>query len=221
MVLHAGAASRSTNSLALTSSAPRVDRLSRERHRILAYLGMDHDPLLTFSPVNHPNPKVRPVGFELTDPYVEQCWAAVVGPSATLLLRRMPVLWAERVPTEIPTTELSRSIGLGSGTGHSSRLTGILRRLEQFRLVRPAGATPDHFEVFVEVPPLTGGQLARVPEWTRATHERLFGAHLDGLVGVSDRDARIASVTARLDRLQHPPGRGTRPATGLDRSIGR
>jgi hypothetical protein len=182
---------------------------------------MDHDPLLTFSPLNHPNPKVQRVGFELTDPYVEQCWAAVVGPSSTLLLRRMPVLWTERVPAEIPTTELSRSIGLGSGTGHSSRLTGILRRLEQFRLVRPTGTTYDHFDVFVDVPPLTRGQLDRVPEWTRTTHHRLFGAHLDGLADRSDRQAKIASVTARLDRLQHPPGRSTRAATDLDRSIAR
>jgi hypothetical protein len=182
---------------------------------------MDHDRLLTFSPVNHPNPKVRRVGFELTDAYVEHCWAAVVGPSSTLLLRRMPVLWAERVPAEVPATELSRSIGLGGGTGHSSRLTGILRRLEQFKLVRRTGVATGHFEMFVEVPPLTRGQLDRVPEWTRATHERLFGAHLDGLASRSDRQAKIASVTARLNRLQHPPGRGTRPATGLGRSIGR
>jgi hypothetical protein len=199
----------------------RVSGDAREQHKIAAYLGMERDPLLTFSPANHPHPKVRRVGFELTDPYVEHCWAAVVGPSSTLLLRRMPVLWAERVPAEIPTTELSRSIGLGRGTGHSSRLTGILRRLEQFKLVRRAGVSDDQFEMFVEVPPLTRGQLVRVPEWTRATHERLFGAHLDGLAGVSERDARIASITARLDRLQQPSGRGAERTTGLGRSIGR
>lgn len=176
---------------------------------------MEHDRVLTFSPVNHPDPKVRRVGFELTDPYVEQCWSAVVGPSSTLLLRRMPVLWTERVPAEIPTTELSRSIGLGRGAGPSSRLAAILKRLEQFRLVRRAGVPDDHFEVFVEVPPLTRGQLVRVPEWTRASHERLFGAHLDGLADASERDAKIASITARLDRLQRLNGRGA------ERSIGR
>jgi hypothetical protein len=180
---------------------------------------MEHNRVLTFNPVNHPNPKVWRVGFELTDPYVEQCWAAVVGPSSTLLLRRMPVLWAERVPVEIATTELSRSIGLGRGTGTSSRLTAILKRLEQFRLVRLPGPADDHFEVFVEVPPLTRGQLDRVPEWTRATHERLFGTHLDGLAGVSERDAKITSITARLDRLQQPTG--AQRTTGLGRSVGR
>jgi hypothetical protein len=182
---------------------------------------MDRDRLLTFSPVNHPHPKVRRVGFEFTDPYVEQCWSAVVGPSATVLLCRMPVLWAERVPAEIPTTELSRSIGLGRGTGTNSRLAATLKRLKQFRLVRSAGASGDSFEVFVEVPPLTRAQLDRAPGWTRSTHERLFGAHLDGLVGVSERESRIASITARLDRLQQQTARGAERTTGVDRFVGR
>lgn len=182
---------------------------------------MDHDRVLTFTPVNHPNPKVRRVGFELTDPYVEQCWSAVVGPSGTLLLRRMPVLWAERVPAEIQAGELSRSIGLGRGGGTGGRFAATLKRLAQFRLVYPASTSHDHLDVFVEVPPLTRAQLARMPEWTRTTHDRLFGAHLDGLAGRSNRQAKIASVTARLDRLQQPTSRGTQPATGLDRSLGR
>jgi hypothetical protein len=66
---------------------------------------------------------------------------------------------------------------------------------------------------------LTRGQLDRVPEWTRATHERLFGTHLDGLAGVSERDAKITSITARLDRLQQPTG--AQRTTGLGRSVGR
>ena len=48
---------------------------------------------ITFTPVNHPNRQVRQVGFDLSDTYVEQCWSAVVGPSAVVLLRRMPELW--------------------------------------------------------------------------------------------------------------------------------
>jgi hypothetical protein len=182
---------------------------------------MDKDRLLRFTPVNHPNPKVRRVGFELTDPYVEQCWSAVVGPSGTLLLRRMPVLWAERVPAEITADELSRSIGLGRSGGTGGRFAATLKRLDQFRLVGRTSPAGDSFDVFVEVPPLTRAQLARMPEWTRTTHERLFGAHLDGLTGRSERQAKIAAITARLDRLQISSGRGTQAAAGLDRSPGR
>jgi hypothetical protein len=182
---------------------------------------MEHDRLLTFSPAHHPNPKVRRVGFELTDPYVEQCWSGVIGPSSTLLLRRMPVLWTDRVPAEIPASELARSIGLGAGTSNNSRLATTLKRLADFHLLSSTSPSGDHFEVFVEVSPLTPRQLARLPEWTRATHGRLFAMHLDGLTGVSEREARIATITARLDRLQLPAGPATEPASGLQRVLGR
>ena len=48
---------------------------------------MEEHNALTFTPVEHPNPQVRQVGFDLEHPYVERCWSAVVGPSSMLLLR--------------------------------------------------------------------------------------------------------------------------------------
>jgi hypothetical protein len=95
-----------------------------------------------------------------------------------------------------------------------------LQRLEDFRLMRRGDRSSGEFEVFVEVSPLTRRQLARAPEWTCATHERLFGAHLNGLAGRSSQ-ATLATVNARLDRLQHPPGRAAQPTTRGDWSIGR
>jgi hypothetical protein len=53
-----------------------------------------------------PHRKVRRVGFPLDDPYVEQVWAAVIGPSALLVLRRLPVLWLEREPAVVDLREL-------------------------------------------------------------------------------------------------------------------
>ena len=73
---------------------------------------MEPDRDLVFTPVNHPDPRVRQVGFDLNDTYVEQCWSAVVGPSATLLLRRLPQLWQHQVPAEVPAGEFSQSLGL-------------------------------------------------------------------------------------------------------------
>src|SRR3546814_12576733 len=32
------------------------------------------DQALCFTPVSHPDARVQRVGFDLTDPYVEQCW---------------------------------------------------------------------------------------------------------------------------------------------------
>lgn len=60
-----------------------------------------------------PTPRVQRVGFDLTDPYVEHCWSAVIGPTSTLLLRRLPALWIARVPIDIGASDLSRSLGLG------------------------------------------------------------------------------------------------------------
>jgi hypothetical protein len=51
---------------------------------------MEPPEVLAIHAVPHPNPKVRRVGFALDDPYVEQVWAGVIGPSALLALRRRP-----------------------------------------------------------------------------------------------------------------------------------
>lgn len=163
---------------------------------------MELDRTLSFTPVDHPDERVQRIGFDLTDPYVEQCWSAVVGPSSTLLLRRLPALWATQVPAEIGASDLSRSLGLGVGVGERSRLANTLNRVVQYRLARPS---PDGagLDVYQQVGPLISRQLARVPEWTRDAHERLFGTHLEQIDDLVQHRASVASMGARLDRLQH------------------
>ncbi len=180
----------------------RMVRRRALRTRSGAYEGMERDRTLFFTPVDHPDQRVQRIGFDLTDPYVEQCWSAVVGPSSTLLLRRLPTLWVTRVPAEIGASDLSRSLGLGVGVGDRSRLANTLNRLVQYRLATPSsdGAGLD---VFRKVAPLSPRQLARVPEWTHGTHERLFGTHLEHIDDVAQHRASVASMGARLDRLQH------------------
>ncbi len=173
---------------------------------------MERDRVLRFTPVDHPDARVQRVGFDLADPYVEQCWSAVVGPSSTLLLRRMPVLWAShQAPAEVEASELSRSLGLGVGVGERSRLMSTMNRLVQYRLARPTSEGAG-LDVFRQVSPLTPRQLERVPQWTRDTHERLFSAHLEQFDDVARHQANVASITARLDRIQN----GTAaPTTGI------
>ena len=172
---------------------------------------MERDQTLRFTPVDHPDTRVQRVGFDLNDPYVEQCWSAVVGPSSTLLLRRMPDLWATNTLGEIEATDLSRSLGLGLGVGDRSRLMSTMNRLVQYRLARPV---PDGagLEVFRQVSPLTPRQLERVPQWTRDTHERLLDSHLEQFDDIAQHQANVASITARLDRIQSGTGR---PTNGL------
>jgi hypothetical protein len=165
---------------------------------------MERDRTLSFTPIDHPDERVQRIGFDLTDPYVEQCWSAVVGPSSTLLLRRLPTLWITQVPAEIGASDLSRSLGLGVGAGERSRLANTLNRLVQYRLASPS---PDGagIDVYRQVAPLSPRQLARVPEWTHDTHERLFGTHLEQLGDHAQHRSNVASMGARLDRLQHGP----------------
>lgn len=180
---------------------------------------MERDRDLVFTPVNHPDPRVRQVGFDLTDTYVEQCWSAVVGPSATLLLRRLPELWRHQAPAELPAGEFSQSLGLGAGTGPNSRLASTMDRLVRFGLARPDRA--GGLDVFLEVPPLQPRQLERVPEWTRSTHERLFTAHLEGFEGVAEHRSKVTAATVDLDQFRH---RATHPevtANGQQQALGR
>lgn len=99
---------------------------------------MERDQKLWFTPVDHPDPRVRNVGFDLTDSYVEQCWASVIGPSSTLLLRRLPTLWVSEVPAVMGASDLSQSMGLGAGVGERSRFVNTLDRIVRFGLAKPA-----------------------------------------------------------------------------------
>jgi hypothetical protein len=93
---------------------------------------MEPPEVLAIHPVPHPNPKVRRVGFTLDDPYVAQVWAGVIGPSALLALRRLPVLWRERGPALIDLRELGQSLGLGPSLARSGRTWRTVERLVGF-----------------------------------------------------------------------------------------
>ena len=185
-----------------------------------AYGNMDRERTLSFTPVEHPDARVRRVGFDLTDPYVEQCWSAVVGPSSVAVLRRLPALWVARVPAEIGAGELSRSLGLGAGTGEHGRLSSTLQRLVRFRLATPS-ASGDGLDIFRQVAPLTPRQLARLPGWTFDTHERLFGAHLEQIDRLARGGTALTSITTRMDRLQRGTGSVSPTAGPRDQALSR
>jgi len=196
--------------------------IGRFRDGRAAYGRMEHQTL-SFTPVEHPDPRVLRLGFELGDPYLEQCWSAVLGPSSTLLLRRLPTMWIARVPAEVDAADLSQSLGLGASTTPNSRFGRTLQRLVDFGMARrsPDG---DGLDVFGRVPPLNARQLSRVPEWTRTAHHRLLDVHLERFadpLGTSSRRPEVVEITARLDRLQSGGGS---PGVGLDvapKAVGR
>ncbi len=151
---------------------------------------------ITIFPVGHPDPRVAQAGFDLDHAYLERCWAPLLGPTATALLRRLPVLWDEVEPAQMAFAELSRSIGLGSGCGTHSPLQRTLDRLVSHRFAR--SSTEDGWEVFRQVRPLEVRELRRLPAWSRRMHTQLLDEHVARLAGATP----ATQLTARLDRLQ-------------------
>jgi len=171
---------------------------------------------LEIAPRSHPDPVVARAGFGLDHPYLEHCWAPSLGPSAVLILRRLPDLWRAEAPAVVEVDEFARSVGLGASRGAGSRFNRALDRIVRGRLAEwtVPGQT---LAVYAEVPPLGDRALARVPEATRRSHERLLGEHLDRLATSeppASTRAVAADMTARLDRLQYRRP-GSVPALGL------
>jgi hypothetical protein len=162
---------------------------------------------LRIHPVPHPNAQVRQVGFPLDAAYVEQVWASVIGPSATLMLRRTGVLWDQQGhPATVDAIEFGRSLGLGpSATGRT------MARLLQFGMAR---VTSDGLGVHTRVAPLSARQLSRVTPLTRRAHDRLLAAHLDRLARIPAGAAAdpVDRLTARLDYLERTRLERARPA---------
>jgi hypothetical protein len=151
-------------------------------------------PELRIHPVPHPNAKVRQVGFPLDAGYVEQVWVSQLGPSATLMLRRIATLWQHQGQlATVDAIEFGRSLGLGPP---ATRRT--IGRLLQFGMSR---ATSDGLGVHTRVAPLSALQLRRVTPLTRQAHDRLLAAHLDRLACSAAADP-TERITARLDHLE-------------------
>ncbi len=72
-------------------------------------------------------------GFGPRSIYVEMCWLPVLGPTATLLYRRLGT-WVEHNPEglEVDLVDLSVSLGLGEGLGRNSLIARALGRLAHF-----------------------------------------------------------------------------------------
>lgn len=169
---------------------------------------MSEPNVLVVHATAHPVPQVHRAGFPLDHPYVERCWAPVLGPSSILLLRRMPTLFKQAPSVGIPLDELAQSLGLGLGTGRNSPIWRTLERVVHFRFAAWSGDR--ELDVYTEASPLGPRHLARVPESTRKLHEQLLGAHLDSLAAGTGAapappspPAHVHDLRERLARLEH------------------
>ncbi|HET7489617.1 MAG TPA: hypothetical protein VFJ85_16940 [Acidimicrobiales bacterium] len=132
--------------------------------------------LLEIHPAAHPKPVVQSTGFLLDDPYLEQCWGGVIGPSAVAFLRHCMWHWQDEVPARVRIPDFAGELGLGRGVGPNSPLWHTIGRLLHFRLVA-AGEDRYELRVFTRVPALSQAQLYRLPGWVQERHQRLVGRH--------------------------------------------
>lgn len=146
----------------------------------------------------HPVSKVHQVGFPLDHPYVERCWAPVLGPSSVLVLRRMPELFKGSADPFVHLDELGRGLGIG-GAGRNSAIRRTLDRLVNFRFA--SWSAPGELDLYTEAPPLSAARLEHVPDFVKREHESLLGTHLDAL---ASSPSRTTDLVARMNRLQHP-----------------
>jgi hypothetical protein len=120
------------------------------------------------------DPVVEAHGFGPQSAYVEFVWLAVLGPSATWTYRRLGAVVAgqsagETLPVNL--ADLSRSLGLGEGTGRNSIIARTLGRLVQFGAAAWMGE--DTLGIRRALAPLPARQVARLSHTPRAMHIRL------------------------------------------------
>ena len=151
----------------------------------------DPEPLVLRAAA-HPDRTVHRFGFDLDHPYLEQCWTPIIGPSATILLRRATALWRNAEPVHTTFGQLAGEIGLSP-----ANMRRVLHRVRQFSFATPlddAGV----FDIYSTAAPLTQRHLDRVPESTVRTHHQLLSDHL-----AHAAESAPAVIVQRLDRLQH------------------
>ncbi len=109
------------------------------------------------------DPVVEAFGHDARSLYVETFWLPVLGPSTTLLMRRLATcLEASPAGTAINLVATSRALGLGERAGRNGPFMRTIARMVDFEMARPAGVAT--IAVRTALPPLPRRHVARLPE---------------------------------------------------------
>lgn len=123
-----------------------------------------------------PDPVVEAAGYDPRSPYVERFWLGLLGPSATWLVRRL-VAGLEACPAgyELDLAVTAAAIGLRVRGGRGQAFARTLGRLARFGALHEI----DDGEIAVrrKLPPLTRGQVKRLPKEVQAEHDRWLARH--------------------------------------------
>ncbi|MFN3256258.1 MAG: hypothetical protein ACE37B_11215 [Ilumatobacter sp.] len=134
----------------------------------------------------------------MTDPYVEQVWSEFLGPTATLLARRLGRSVELRPGgQQVEVADLAASVGVAPGVA-----VRALARLNRFEVVH---SDLDRGVIGVSgyAPPVGDERLFRLSEAGRTSHDR-FMADLDARHVSPGRAAEMFAAT---------------PAVGIDRGL--
>src|SRR5690606_17111874 len=122
------------------------------------------------------DPVVDHLGHDPRSAYVEHFWLPILGPSTTLLLRRLAgVLDQQPEGTEVDLAVTAKALGLGTQGGKRSAFLRALDRSTQFGLAQQLGST--RLAVRRRVPPLTQRQVVRLPKALQAQHGEWMQLH--------------------------------------------
>ncbi|HRW36313.1 MAG TPA: hypothetical protein P5254_01345 [Aquihabitans sp.] len=149
------------------------------------------------------DPVVEAVGYDPRSPYVERFWLALLGPSTTLLLRRIAAaLEVEPDGFDLELDETAKAIGLGMRGGTNGPFLRAIARTGQFHLSRPDG--PGALAVRTRISGLTHHQLERLPPSLQAEHRRWVGAAPEGPTA-EERRTRARRLALSLLELGEAP----------------
>ncbi len=114
------------------------------------------------------DPLIEKLGHDPRSPYVERYWTSILGPSATLLLRRL-ASGLEIAPDgfELDTVAWAQELGLGIRGGKHGPFWRSLDRTARFGATQRNGAK---LVVRRKLPPLNLRQIDRLPPHLQQAH---------------------------------------------------
>ncbi len=140
------------------------------------------------------DPVVDNLGHDPRSRYVETYWLGVLGPTTTWLLRRIAD-GLDRHPEgfDLDLHATAYALGLGMRQGRHSPFMRAVDRACQFAVARRVGAS--EFHVRRRIPPVTQGQLKRLPDHLQRSHDAWRRSQLVAAGEEAERKARRLALT--------------------------
>lgn len=115
------------------------------------------------------DPVIDLLGHDLRSTYVERFWLPILGPTTTLLLRRLASGLDDHPDGfDLPLLDTAAALGLGNKGGRNAPFLRAITRSTKFKITQSAG--PGALAVRRRVAPLNRTQAERLPTLVRDEH---------------------------------------------------